>query len=74
MRGVPSEIAEKTIIDSLAQEFSNVRVTRFVKRDKTVLGTDGLTFFSAEDAAKAKNQGQFNDHLLPTFLLHTTRS
>ena len=27
-----SEIAEETIIDSMAQEFSNVRATRFVKR------------------------------------------
>ena len=57
VRGVPVEIAEETIIDSLAQEFSNVRATRFVKRDKTVLRTVRLTFSSAEDAAKAKNQG-----------------
>ena len=29
---------EETIIDNLAQELSNVEATRFVKRDRRVLG------------------------------------
>ena len=59
VRGVHAEIAEITIVDSLAQDFSNIRATRFVKRDNTDLGTVRLTFSSAEDAAKAVNQGLF---------------
>ena len=41
VRAVPTEIVEETIIDNRAQEFS----TRFLKRNKTVLGTVKLTFF-----------------------------
>ena len=65
VRGLPTEIAEETIIDNLAQEFSNFEDTRFVKRAETVLGTVRLpTFPSAEDAAKAVNQGfLFINHL-----------
>ena len=63
VRGIPTEIAEETIIDNLAKDFSNVKATRFIKKDKTVLGTVRLTFSSAEDAANAVNQGLFIDHL-----------
>ena len=63
VRGFPTELAEESIIDNLALEFSNVKATRFVKRDKTVFGTIRLTFSSAEVAAKAVNQGVFIEHL-----------
>ena len=45
VRGVPTEISEETITDNLAQDFSNVKATCFIKRDKTVLGMVRLTFF-----------------------------
>ena len=63
VRGVSAEIKEETVIDSLDEEFSNVRATCFVKRDTTVLGTVKLKISSADDAARAVNQGLFIDHL-----------
>ena len=63
VRGVATEIAEEAIFDNHAQELSNLKATRFVKRDTTVLGMVRITFSSAEDAAKAVNQGFFIDHL-----------
>ena len=58
-----TETAQETTIDNLALNFFNVKANRFVKRDKTVLGTIRLTLSSAKDATKAENQGLFIDHL-----------
>ena len=63
VRGVPTEIADETIFDNIAQEISNVKATRFVKRDKTALGTVRVTFSPPDDAAKALIQGLFINHL-----------
>ena len=67
-----TEIVEETVIGNLDRDFSNVKATRFVKRDKTVLGTVRLTFSSAEDATKAVNLGLLIDHLFyrPSYFIH----
>ena len=61
IKGVPKELTEQEIQNSLNEQFDGSKGTRFVKRDTTVLGTVKIVFKTDDDVQKALEHGLFID-------------
>ena len=63
IRGVPIELSEKIIEEGLETDFPGVRAKRFIKKDKTLLGTVKLVFQKEIDFETALKEGLFLDNI-----------
>ena len=63
IRDVPTELSEQDIIDSIEETYPNSTAMRFVKKDRTPLGTVKIVFKSGQLHEKALNGGIFVDNI-----------
>ena len=61
IKGVPKELTDKEIQNSLNEQFDGSKGTRFVKRDSTVLGTVKIVLKTDGDVQRALEHGLFID-------------
>ena len=61
IKGVPKELTDKEIQNSLNEQFDGSKGTRFVKRDSTVLGTVKIVLKTDGDVLRALEHGLFVD-------------
>ena len=57
IRDVPTELSEQDIIDSIEETYPDSTATRFVKKDRTPLGTVKIVFKLGQLHEKALNEG-----------------
>ena len=63
IRDVPTELSEQDIIESIEETYPDSTATRFVKKDRTPLGTFKIVFKSGQLHDKALNEGIFVDNI-----------
>ena len=63
IRDVPTELSEEDIIDSIVENYPDSTASRFVKEDRTPLGTVKIVFKSGQLHEKALNEGIFVDNI-----------
>ena len=62
IRDIPTELSEQDIFDSIEETHPDSTATRYVKKDRTPLGTVKIIFKSGQLHEKALNEGIFVDN------------